>query len=153
MSRLSFLTLSWSVAGTPYSSRAPAANCAVPVAGSVITGSWISSMNGSPLVSAGRLKLGFFFQRLEKESRQIFDRLVEKGRRVETRQFKAIDRTVARTSERVSELSERLQCRIESGTRGLLERLGLPTRDDLEKLSGRISTLSKSVERIAAERR
>jgi poly(hydroxyalkanoate) granule-associated protein len=90
---------------------------------------------------------------VEKESRQIFDRLVEKGRRVETRQFKAIDRTVARTSERVSELSERLQCRIESGTRGLLERLGLPTRDDLEKLSGRISTLSKSVERIAAERR
>lgn len=90
---------------------------------------------------------------MEKESRQIFDQLVERGRRVETRQFKAIDRTVARTSERLQELGERLQCRIEDGARGLLVRLGLPTRDDLDKLSGRISTLSKNVERIAAERR
>lgn len=89
---------------------------------------------------------------VEEEGRALFEELVEKGRKAEVRQFKAIDRTVARTSERVRELSDKVQGRVEDGARELLHRLGLPTRDDLDTLAGRISALSKKVDQVAAER-
>jgi poly(hydroxyalkanoate) granule-associated protein len=84
---------------------------------------------------------------VEKEGRDLFDTLVERGRKVETRQFKALDRTVARTSERVRDLSEKVQERVEVGARGVLHRLGLPTRDDLEALSSRLAALSQKIDR------
>jgi poly(hydroxyalkanoate) granule-associated protein len=90
--------------------------------------------------------------RAEEEGRALFEELVEKGRKVEVRQFKAIDRTVARTSERVRELGERVQERVEDGAQGLLHRLGLPTREDFETLSGRIAALAKKVDQVAGER-
>jgi poly(hydroxyalkanoate) granule-associated protein len=87
---------------------------------------------------------------VEEEGRELFDTLVERGRKVETRQFKALDRTVARTSERVRELSERIEERVEEGARGVLHRLGLPTRDDFEALSGRVQALAQKLDRVAA---
>lgn len=84
---------------------------------------------------------------VEKEGRELFDTLVERGRKVEGRQFKALDRTVARTSERMREMSEKVQERMEEGARGVLHRLGLPTRDDLEALSARLAALSQKIDR------
>ena len=90
--------------------------------------------------------------RFEKEGRELFDSLVERGRKVESRRFKALDRIVARTSERVGEVSEKMQHRVEKGARGMLHRLGLPTREDLEALSGRLAALSQKIDRVTAEK-
>ena len=90
--------------------------------------------------------------KFEKEGRELFDSLVERGRKVEKPQFKALDRIVARTSERVGEVSEKVQDQVEQRARRMLHRLGLPTREDLETLSGRLAALSQKIDRVTAEK-
>lgn len=85
-------------------------------------------------------------KRAEEEGRDLFDTLVERGRKVEKRQFKSIDRTLADTGRRVRELSERVQTRVEGGFRGTLDRLGVATRDDLEALAGRLEALDRKLQ-------
>lgn len=87
------------------------------------------------------------------EGREVFDHLVERGKKAEHRQFQAIDRTVARTSETMKDWSERLQEGLEDGMRGVLQRVGLPTRQDLGRLSTRLDTLTHKVDQLQAERR
>lgn len=90
------------------------------------------------------------FARAEEEGREIFDQLVERGRKVETRQFKTLDRTVARTSDQLKEWGDRVQGSVEDGLQGLLHRVGLPSRQDLDHLSARLSTLSQKVDQVTA---
>lgn len=91
-------------------------------------------------------------RRAEEEGRGLFDTLVERGRKVEKRQFKAIDRTLAETGRRVRDLSGRVQVRFEDRLRETLNRLGVATREDVQDLAGRLEALDRKVERIAAER-
>jgi len=86
----------------------------------------------------------------EQEGRELFDALVERSRKVETQQFKTLDRIVARTSKQVGEVSKKMQERMEQSARGMLHRLGLPTREDLESLSGRLAALSQKIDRVTA---
>lgn len=92
------------------------------------------------------------FARAEEGSRELFDHLVERGRDVETRQFKNIDRTVSRTSDQLKEWGDRVQGTVEGSLEGLLHRVGLPSRKDLDRLSARLSTLSKKVDQQVAAR-
>lgn len=92
------------------------------------------------------------FARAEEEGRDLFDHLVERGRKFETRQFKSLDRSVARTSDQLKEWGDRVQGTVQDGLQGFLHRVGLPSRDDLDHLSSRITTLSKKVDQVAAER-
>ncbi len=87
------------------------------------------------------------------EGREVFDDLVKRGKKAEHRQFQAIDRTVARTSETMKDWSERLQEGLEDGMRGVLQRVGLPTRQDLSRLSTRLDALTRKVDQLQAERR
>lgn len=107
------------------------------------------------LTTAGRTVwlagLGALAQ-VEEEGRELFDDLVERGRKLEVRQFKALDRTVAKSSDTVKEWSDRVQHTVEDGMRGVLHRVGLPSRDDLGRLSTRLDTLSKKVDRLGATR-
>lgn len=90
------------------------------------------------------------FARAEEEGRELFDQLVERGRKVETRQFKTLDRTVARTSDRFKDWGDRVQGSVEEGLQVLLHRVGLPSREDLDHLSARLSTLSRKVDQVSA---
>ena len=90
------------------------------------------------------------FARAEEEGRGLFDQLVERGRKVETRQFKTLDRTVSRTSDQLKEWGDRVQGGVEDGLQGLLHRVGLPSREDLDHLSARLNTLSRKVDQVSA---
>lgn len=90
---------------------------------------------------------------VEQEGRGFFEDLVEKGRKVEKRQFKAIDRTLSETSKRVKDFGDKVQDRVEGGMKDTLHRLGLATGDDLKVLAGRLDNLSQKVDSVAAERR
>jgi poly(hydroxyalkanoate) granule-associated protein len=90
-------------------------------------------------------------RRAEEEGRGLFDTLVERGRKVEKRQFKAIDRRLAETGRRVSDLSGRVQVRFEDRVRATLNRLGVASREDVRGLAGRLEALDRKVARIAAE--
>jgi len=90
-------------------------------------------------------------KRVGEEGRGLFDSLVERGRKVEKRQFKTIDRTLAQTTRRVRDLSGRVQSRVEVGVRDTLHRLGVATRDDLQALTGRLEALDRKISRAAGE--
>lgn len=90
-------------------------------------------------------------KRVGEQGRDLFDSLVERGRRVEKRQFKTIDRTLAGTTRRVRDLSGRVRTRVEDGFRDTLHRFGVATRDDLQALAARLEALDRKVERAAGE--
>jgi poly(hydroxyalkanoate) granule-associated protein len=92
-------------------------------------------------------------RRAEEEGRDLFETLVERGRKVEKKQFKAIDRTLAETGRRVRDLSDRVQVRFEDRVRDALNRLGMPTREDVQDLAGRLEALDRKVDKVAGERR
>lgn len=92
-------------------------------------------------------------RRAEEEGRDLFETLVERGRKVEKKQFKAIDRTLAETGRRVRVLSDRVQVRFEDRLREGLNRLGVATREDVQGLAGRLEALDRKVDKVAAERR
>lgn len=91
------------------------------------------------------------FARAEEEGRELFDQLVERGRQVETRQFKTIDRTVARTSDQLKGWGDRVQDTVQDGLQSVLHRIGMPSRQDLDRLSARLSTLSSKVDRVTSQ--
>lgn len=90
--------------------------------------------------------------RAEEEGQEIFERFVERGRKVEKSQFKSIDRTVARTTDTLKDWSDKVQGTVRDGMKEVLHRVGMPSRQDLEHLSARINDLSKKVDQFAAQR-
>ncbi|HEX2165088.1 MAG TPA: phasin family protein [Thermoanaerobaculia bacterium] len=85
---------------------------------------------------------------IERGGREAFDRLVERGRRVEGGQFRAVDRTVSRAAESAERLAEEADARLRHGVDTLLHRANLPTRGDLAELSARLDRLSERLEHL-----
>jgi poly(hydroxyalkanoate) granule-associated protein len=89
---------------------------------------------------------------MEEGSRELFDRLVERGKPLEKKQKKAA-KTVADRAERTArELGKLLQDTVVYESRGVLKRLNVMTREDVKVLSSRLSTLSKKIDEYAARR-
>lgn len=86
--------------------------------------------------------------RVESEGREMFEALVRRGREVEGQQFQAIDRSVAKTTETLEDWGERLQEAVEVSFENVLHTVNLPSRQDLNRLSSRLDTLSRKVEEL-----
>lgn len=82
----------------------------------------------------------------DRTGRALFDDLVDRGRRVERDQLKAVDRFVARASESVEGVGEGLRRRIQGGVEVALHRANLPSRDDLKVLAARLDRLAERIE-------
>jgi poly(hydroxyalkanoate) granule-associated protein len=85
---------------------------------------------------------------VERGGRQVFDELVERGRHLERRQLKSLDRTVARASEAAEEIGEQVRSRVQGGVGGVLHRAHLPSRDDLKALAARLDRLAERIEAL-----
>ncbi len=105
------------------------------------------------LVSAGRnlwlASLGAV-AKAEEEGRDLFDRLVERGRPLEERQRQALDKVGDRTNETVRDFRKLVQDTMEYETQGVLKRFGMMTRDDVKILAARLETLSHKIDELAA---
>lgn len=80
--------------------------------------------------------------------RAFFDELVERGRKLETRQFRSLDRAVARTADRVEQAGAEVKGRIERTVEGVAHRIDLPSRRDLRDLSARLDRLAERLEEL-----
>lgn len=87
----------------------------------------------------------------EESGRGLFDDLVERGRRMEREQLRALDRAVARTSERAERLGDRVRSTVHGGVEGVLHRANLPSRDDLKDLAARLDRLAERIDTLAAD--
>ena len=83
---------------------------------------------------------------VERRRRTFFDDLVERGRRVEREQLRAVDRAVARSSERAEHLGDEVRRRVHAGVEEVLHRANLPSRDDLKALAARLDRLAERIE-------
>lgn len=85
---------------------------------------------------------------IERGGREAFESLVERGRRVEGGQFRAVDRTVSRAAESAERLAEEAEARLQRSVDTLLHRANLPTRGDLAELAARLDRLSERLEHL-----
>src|SRR5436305_7923703 len=88
------------------------------------------------------------------EGRGLFDRLVERGRPLDARQGQAIGKTIEtigdRTQGAVRELGRLVQDTAEYEAKAVIQRLGVPARDDVTQLASRIDTLEKKIDELEA---
>lgn len=86
------------------------------------------------------------------ESGELFDRLVERGRDLETRtrdEFQARTGTFRKMTHRVEGRVDELGDQVDRQITSALHRLGVPTRDEIRTLTSRVEELSRKVDRLA----
>lgn len=89
---------------------------------------------------------------VEEGGRELFDRLVERGRPVEERQRKVAETVADRAQRTAREMGKLVQDTVAYESRGMLKRLNVMTREDVKVLSARLETLSKKIDEYAARR-
>lgn len=89
---------------------------------------------------------------VEEEGRELFDRLVKRGRPLEKRQKKAAKSVAERAQRTARELGKLVQDTVAYESRGMLKRLNVMTSEDVKVLSVRLETLSKKIDEYAARR-
>jgi len=89
---------------------------------------------------------------VDRGRRELFDDLVERGRKVERGQLKAVDRAVSRGAESAERLGAGLRRTVHASVEEVLHRANLPSRDDLKSLSARLDRLAERIESIAEQR-
>lgn len=86
---------------------------------------------------------------VEEGSRDLFDRLIERGRPLEERQKKVVNQVADRTNRTMAELKKLVQDQVAWESRGVLKKLNLMTVEDVKILSARLDTLSRKLDEYA----
>jgi poly(hydroxyalkanoate) granule-associated protein len=85
----------------------------------------------------------------QEEASDLFEHLVERGRKLEARGRKEADKARGRVASSIEDLGNDLGQALDRGLAATLGRLGIPTRDDLKDLTRRVEELTKSVSRLS----
>jgi poly(hydroxyalkanoate) granule-associated protein len=85
---------------------------------------------------------------LDRESRGLFDRLVERGRPVEELQMEVIDEMGDRSAAKLREIGELVRDQVRYDVDRALTRVGVPTREDWSHLALRLETLSRKIDEL-----
>lgn len=93
---------------------------------------------------------------VEEGGREIFGRLVERGRplegKLEGTQKKLADTVTGKATKAARELGKLVEETVEFESRGMLKKLNLMTREDVKILTARLETLSKKLDEYAVRR-
>jgi poly(hydroxyalkanoate) granule-associated protein len=89
---------------------------------------------------------------VEEGSRELLDRLIERGRPLEERQKKVMRQAADRTNRTVAELKKLVQDQVAWEGRGVLKKLNMMTVEDVKILSARLDTLSRKLDEYAVLR-
>jgi poly(hydroxyalkanoate) granule-associated protein len=95
------------------------------------------------------------FAMVEEEGGKLFENLVKEGERFEERTKKVADDTVEDVRDKVEEVKDKaistwdkLEEVLEDRVARILNRLGVPTRKDVEDLSKRVEVLNETVKKL-----
>jgi poly(hydroxyalkanoate) granule-associated protein len=81
---------------------------------------------------------------VEAESSEIFDQLVKRGRLVEEKSRKRLSKTKADLESGTDELAEKLDRQVS----GVLQKMGVPSRAQVQDLTLRVEQLTEQVDRL-----
>jgi poly(hydroxyalkanoate) granule-associated protein len=95
------------------------------------------------------------FAKAETEGGKLFEALVKEGEDVEARTRKIADETVESVKSKVDEMKglasdrwDKLEEMFEDRVSRVLNRLGVPTKEDIEELSRRVEALNKNIKKL-----
>jgi len=80
---------------------------------------------------------------VEERSKKVFDNLVEKGRTTSSKLEEKIK--FPKVNERAKNLSEKINTRVKKGSTAVLNRLGVPGREEILDLTKSVELLTKKV--------
>jgi poly(hydroxyalkanoate) granule-associated protein len=86
---------------------------------------------------------------IQKEGRDTFDMLVEKGRTLESRERPTLDRMLQDAAGRVRTLGKRVESGLQDTSRTVLQRFGVPSHAEINALIMRVEQLTAKVEAIS----
>ena len=86
---------------------------------------------------------------VEEESTGIFDQLIEKGRLVEEKSRKQVKKTKSEIESSTEDLAEELSDRLDRQVSVVLQKMGIPSRAQVQDLTLRVEQLSEQVDRLA----
>jgi poly(hydroxyalkanoate) granule-associated protein len=96
------------------------------------------------------------FSKIEEEGGKVFENLVKEGEKFEARTKKLADDRVEGIKDNVEEMRDKatdtwdkVEEVFESRMARILNRLGIPTSDDMEDLSKRVEALHESVKKLS----
>jgi len=87
------------------------------------------------------------------EGGELFNRLVDRGRDLETRgkkELRSWRKELEKKTAKGRQRFDRVGDRIDEQVTGALHRLGVPSRDEIQTLTRRVEELSRKVDRVAA---
>jgi poly(hydroxyalkanoate) granule-associated protein len=87
---------------------------------------------------------------IERESRGVFDRLVERGRPLAASQKQTVSELSDKAAGSVRELGKLVGDTVEYEMKGILRRMGMMTYEDVQALAARLESLSRKLDEIAA---
>ena len=82
---------------------------------------------------------------------KLFDRLVEEGEKVEAQGRKAAEKRANAFKEETTKRGKDLDKAVKDGLAKVLNGLGIPTNDEIEKLSKRVDSLNDSINKLTGQ--
>ena len=92
------------------------------------------------------------FAKAQEEGGKVFESLVKSGEEVEARTRKATDKAFVDIKGRARGTWDRLEQAFEERVSESLERLGVPSKKEIDALSKRVSELNSAVNKLAGKR-
>ncbi len=86
---------------------------------------------------------------LEKEGRDTFEMLVEKGRSFESRERGMFDKVLQEAAGRVRAIGKRMESGLQDTSKMVLQRFGVPSHAEINALITRVEQLTAKVEAIS----
>ena len=84
----------------------------------------------------------------EEEGTKLFSRLVERGREVESRGKVEVDNAKTKAESTWNDLGDKVGSKVDETLTATLNRLGVPTRDEIRTLTQRVEELTAKVEQL-----
>ncbi len=101
--------------------------------------------NGRKVVLAG---LGVVTLAQE-ELTQLFENLVDRGTKTEEKTRKLVNKQVKNRQKEVNKATKRVESEVEKRFEDVLHRMNIPSKNDIEKLSRKVTTLNKKVNELS----
>lgn len=85
---------------------------------------------------------------VEEETSQLFDQLVSRGRKFESRRWKQVEDTLETAENEVESMFDRLSSTVERQVATGLEKISIPTRNEIRELTSRVEQLTGMIYRM-----
>jgi len=86
----------------------------------------------------------------EEETRSAFDNLINRGEKFAKDEKNVVSKTIDQASDRAKDFGNKVEDKVQTTVTSVLNRAGIPSRDEIRTLIDRVEELNKKVEKLQA---